>query len=151
MKLAHARAFSICLFVWWACLLWLWPRAVRAETLSVELRLYDWASVGYAAGLGLLGGALALIVALASDRRVVMQVLSEGGRNAIISPIAGAGAYMALKACAALGWFTVSTEPRFLVIVVAGYAGTAAIQWAGETASKVAGALRERLVNFTKG
>ena len=129
MKLYHAPALAVALPTWLLALLWLWPRAVMAESLSAEFKGYDWTSVLYASALGLLGGALALIVALATDRRVVHEVLVESGRNAMVSPIAGAAAYLGLKAAAAMGWFTISTEPRFLVIVASGFAGIAFFQW----------------------
>lgn len=145
--LAHERAVLIAAPLWSICLLWLWPRAARAEALSAEIWRYDWASMGYACLLGLMGGALSLIVALATDRRVVVEVLREGTRNAIVSPIAGAGAYAGLKTLAALGWFTASTEPRFLVIVAAGYAGIASIEWARAVGGKLAAAAGEWLVN----
>lgn len=143
MKFAHARALLVALPSWLMAALWLWPRWVRAQALSNEVRLYDWTSLGFAAALGLLGGFLALLVALATDRRVVVDVLAEGSRNALVSPIAGAAAYAMLKAAAALSWFTLPTEPRFLVIVGAGWAGIAFFQWARETAAKGAKALAE--------
>lgn len=146
MKVANARAVLTAALLWLAGLAWLWPRAVRAESLSDEARLYDWASLLYAGGLGLAGGLLALIVALATERRVVREVAAEGARNAIVSPIAGAGSYMVLKAFASLGWFTVSTEPRFLLIVIAGYAGIAAVQWARGIVGEAAGEVRDRIL-----
>lgn len=146
MKIAHARAVSIAFTIWMVCLLWLWPRAVRASTLSSEFKLYDWESLGYAAALGSLGGFLALIYALATDRRVVVTVLGESLRNGIVSPIAGATAFLGIRAAAAMGWFELSTEPRFLVIVGAGFAGIAFIQWARDLAGKGAAALGSWLV-----
>lgn len=146
MKLAHARALVIAVPSWCYAVLWLWPRAAQADALATEFWQYDWLSLVYAAGMGLLGGFLALIYALATDRRVVLEVLKEGGRNALVSPIAGAGAYLFLKACAALGWFTVPTDPKFFCIVTAGWAGTAAIEWAGVTLKKAMGELGDWLV-----
>lgn len=132
MKAPRLRPMPIAVLLpgWLACASWLWPLAAHAATLGDELRVYDWPSLGYAGALGLLGGTLALIVALATERRVVLEIVLEGVRNAIVSPIAGAGCYALVKSAAALGWFTLSTEPRFLLIVAAGYAGIAAIDWA---------------------
>lgn len=146
MKIVHTQAVAVAVPSWCLAFIWLWPRAARAEVLSAEFRLYDWTSLLYAGALGLLGGALALIVALATDRRVVMQVLAESGRNALVSPIAGAAAYLLLKAAAAQGYFTVTTEPRFLLIVGCGWAGIAFFQWLRESAGKGAAALAGWLV-----
>lgn len=145
--LARIRALAVAVPAWCWALLWLWPRAARADALSREFRLYDWGSLGYAAALGLLGGALALIVALATDRRVVREVLAEGARNALVSPIAGAAAYLMLKAAAAEGWLTLATEPRFLLIVGAGWAGIAFFAWLRESAGRAAAALAEWVIN----
>lgn len=134
--IAHARALLFAFPTWCIALLWLWPRAVQAEALAKEVRGYDWPSLGYAAALGLLGGCLALIYALATDRRVVVEVLKEAGRNALVSPLAGLVAYMLLKALAALDWLTLSTEPRFVVIVGAGWAAIAFIEWVRAMAAK---------------
>ncbi|HEY8359262.1 MAG TPA: hypothetical protein VIL30_17575 [Ramlibacter sp.] len=146
LKLAHARAVGLAFLTWCSGFLWLWPRAVRAATLEAEFRVYDWTSMFYAGCLGLLGGMLALIVALASDKRVVMEVVKESGRNALVSPIAGAGAYLLLKTIASLGWLTLSTEPRFLIIVGSGWAGIAFFQLVREGAGKLAVALASWLV-----
>lgn len=147
---AHARAVLVALPLWAFAFLWLWPRAVRAESLSAEFRLYDWTSLLYAGALGLLGGCLALIVALATDRRVVLQVLAEGARNAMVSPIAGAAAYLLLKAAAAQGLFSVSTEPRFLLIVGSGWAGIAFFAWLREMAGRGATGLAEWVIHRGK-
>lgn len=128
-SLAHARAVLVAVPVWTFLFAWLWPRAVRAEALSAEIFLFDWKSLGYACALGLLGGVLSLIVALATDRRVVTEVIKESARNALVSPIAGAAMYAFLKWAGAADWFTLTTEPRFGLIVAAGYAGIAAILW----------------------
>lgn len=143
MKLAHARETAAAVLTWCAALMWLWPRAALADAaLSAEFRLYDWWSLLYAACLGLLGGSLALIVALATDRRVVFEVFKESGRNAVVSPIAGAAAYLGLKALAAFGWLPVlSTEPRFLVIVGCGWAGIAFFGWVRAAAGQGAATL----------
>lgn len=150
LKLAHARALAVALPTWAWAIAWAWPHAVRAATLSSDVRLYDWTSLGWAALLGLLGGFLALIVALATDRRVVTEVLSESLRNALVSPIAGAVCYLGVQAAAAQFKFALSSEPRFLVIVAAGWAGIAFIQWARETFGASAGVLRDWLIERLK-
>jgi hypothetical protein len=149
MKIAHARAVLVALPVWFYSLVWLWPRAARAESrLSPQFWTFDWASLGYACMLGLLGGGLALIVALASDRRVVVEVLKESARNAMVSPIAGAAAYLVLKGAAAMNWFVLSTEPRFLVIVASGWAGIAFFQWVLNLVGAGAGQVRDGLIDL---
>lgn len=134
---------SVC-WVWTA--LWLWPLAVSAGTLSADVNVYDWTSLGYAGALGLLGGVLALIVALATDRRVVREVLGEGVRNAIVSPIAGGVAYLLLESAAAAGWYTAPAMVRFACLVGAGWAGSAFFVWLRAGVARLAAALADRLV-----
>lgn len=146
MNIAHRPTVTGLATAWCFAVLWLWPRAVRAGTLSSDMKAYDWASLGYACALGLLGGVLALIVALATDRRVVTQVLGEGVRNALVSPIAGAVAYLALEAVTALQWWQAPTVARFLLIVGAGWAGIAFFEWVRSLASRGAVRVGEWLV-----
>jgi hypothetical protein len=126
----HAKAVVWLFATWCISLAWLWPHAVQAGTLSADLRVYDWHSLGYAAALGLLGGLLALIVALATDHRVLMEVLTESLRNALVSPIAGAAAYLLLESMNGMGWIMLPSVGRFLVIMGSGWAGIAFFVWA---------------------
>jgi len=146
MKIQHSTSVSMLSSAWAVAALWLWPRAVAAQTLSQDFGHYDWVSLAYAAALGLMGGMLALIVALATDRRVVLQVLGEGLRNALVSPIAGMAAYLMVDAVVSAGWATVPAGGRFLAIVGSGWAGIAFFAWARETAGKAATALGDWLV-----
>jgi len=146
MKIQHSASVSVLSSAWAVVALWLWPRAVQAGPLSGDFGVYDWTSLAYAALLGLMGGALALIVALATDRRVVLQVLGEGLRNALVSPIAGMAAYLMADAVSGMGWVTLPSGGRFLVIVGSGWAGIAFFAWARETAGKAASALGDWLV-----
>lgn len=149
--LAHARALLVALPLWVFLVAWLWPRAARAEALAAEFWLFDWKSLGYAAMLGLAGGFLNLIYALATDRRVVTQILLESGRNGMVSPIAGAGAYLGLKLATWAGGVHLPTEPRFLVIIAAGYAGIAVIEWTKGLARAGAPRMRDGLIDFAVG
>jgi hypothetical protein len=148
--IAHFRTVSALSFAWTFALFWVFPRAVQAGTLSSDITVYDWISLAYACALGLLGGCLSLIVALASDRRVVGEVLLEGGRNALVSPIAGAAAYLMVDAAASMGWVGLSPVTRFLVIVGAGWAGVAFFVWARDLAGKAATTFAEWVINRGK-
>lgn len=150
MKLAHARAVAVALPTWLFAAAWIWPHVAQAAPLSADVKGYDWVSLGWACLLGLLGGSLALIVALATDRRVVTEVITEGARNALVSPIAGAAGYALMQAAAAQGLFTLSVEPRFLVIVGFGYAGIAAINWLRATCGEGAAAFGQWLIERFK-
>lgn len=150
MKFAHAPLLSALVPAWVSALLWVVPHAAKADTLSVEFHRYDWLSLLYAGALGLLGGGLALIVALASDKRVVREVWSESWRNALVSPIAGAAMFLCLKALAGLGWLSLTVEPRFALIVGAGWAGIAFFAWGREFAGKAAAAFSEWAINRGK-
>jgi hypothetical protein len=147
MKLAHARAVAVLSLAWVGAALWLVPLAAQAQALSDEVAGYDWTSLGWGAVLGLLGGLLQLIVALASDRRILLQVLLEAGRNTLVSPIAGAAMYLGIKTLTAMHWLAVDTEARFLLIVAAGWAGVEFFRWAKGLAKKVAGEIGAWLVS----
>jgi hypothetical protein len=148
MKFAHTRALALALPAWTFAVAWVWPRAARAEALSSEVHTYDWTSVAYAGGLGLLGGGLALMVALATDKRVVTEVFRESARNAFVSPLGGILAFPCLKAGTALDLFSLTTEPRFLVIVASGYAGIALIEWVRSLFTAGAPRVRDGLIEW---
>ena len=147
MTFAHARLLLVAIPAWCWALLWLVPRAAQADALSAEFRAYDWTSLLYAGALGLLGGALALIVALASDRRVVREVWGESWRNTLVSPIGGVAMYLVLKGLVGLGWVVLSTEPRFALIVGAGWAGIELFVWGRGVAGRAAAAFAEWAIN----
>lgn len=121
----HSKSVVSLSITWCWAVVWMWPYAVNAGTLTGDLRAYDYTSLGWAAALGLLGGVLALIVALATDHRVVSQVLAESFRNALVSPIAGAAAFLALEGMVSMGWFFLPPVGRFLILIASGWAGTA--------------------------
>lgn len=147
MTIAHRPTVTALTGAWAVVALWLWPRAVRAGTLAGEVKAFDWPSLGYACALGLLGGVLALIVALATDGRVVKEVLGESLRNAMVSPIGGALAYLMLESLASMSErYHFSTVTRFLVIVGAGYAGIAFFTWVRGVAARGAAGFGEWLV-----
>lgn len=150
MRFFHGPLLAALIPAWVAALLALHSQAVRADPLSTEFRAYDWWSLMYAAALGLLGGALAMIVALASDRRAVREVWAESWRNALVSPIGGLAMYLGLRGLAGAGWLTLTVEPRFALIVGAGWAGIAFFAWGRDTAGKGAAALAGWLVNRGK-
>lgn len=145
--LAHGRSMLVAALCWLQGLLWLWPRVVEASTLASDVKGYDWMSLAYAGGLGLLGGGLALIVALATDRRVVLGVLGEGLRNAMVSPIAGAMAYVGLEAIVAWRWVDpLAPAVRFLGIVGSGWAAIPFIEWVRGLAQRFVGFVGDWLV-----
>jgi hypothetical protein len=135
-NIEHRKAVIWLFGAWCWAVVWMWPHAVRAGTLSADIKGYDWISLAWSAGLGLLGGVLALIVALATDHRVLLEVFKESLRNALVSPIAGAGAFLLLEFLNALGWIALPSVGRFLVIVGCGWAGIAFFVWAKGMAAK---------------
>lgn len=115
-----------------------------AIPLHNEILSYDWISLGDAAGLGLVGGAVALVVALATDKRVVGEVVREGIRNVIVAPLAGVGAYLLIESAVSLDW--VSDLPpvtRFVIIAAAGWAGIGFFVWLRGLAAQAAVAVAE--------
>jgi hypothetical protein len=146
VSIEHPRAVSALSACWAFAASWLMPRAALAASLRIDVHVYDWTSLGYAAALGLLGGLLALIVSLATDTRVVSQVLKEGGRNALVSPIAGMAAYLLVEAAFDANLFAVPPVGRFLVIVGSGWAGIAFFVWLRGSALKAAQALAEWVI-----
>ena len=138
MKIAHARLVFWLLLLWAGAVLALWPLAVRAGTLSDDAKLYDWLSLSFAGGFGILGGVLALIVALATDDRVVSHILREGLRNIIVSPIGGAVAYLLIEWSTSLAGFNLSPVGRFVVIGGSGWAGVAFFVWVRDGAKRMA-------------
>lgn len=147
MKIAHAKWVCGLTLMWFGLVLALWPAAVKAGTLSADIKLYDWLSLSYAAAFGVLGGVLALIVALATDTRVVTHVLLEGVRNIIVSPIGGAAAYLLIQAAVDMTGLDLSPVGRFIVIGGSGWAGVAFFGWARDVAGKGATALAQWIIS----
>ena len=142
----HAKAVAWLFGFWCLAVVWLWPHAVMAGTLSADVKVYDWWSLLLAAAIGVLGGILALIVALATDHRALLEVTKEGLRNITVSPFGGMVAYLVLEAVSSLGWVVLPAVLRFLVIGACGYAGIAFFVWAKVMAGRVAGAFGDWLI-----
>ena len=105
-------------------LLWLWCFAGltwAANTFAQDVRGYDWESLLWGAAAGLLGGALRTILTLATDSRVVLDILRESWKDAIVALIGGGVAYALVQAAASLHLFEVSRDLRMLIIVGFGW------------------------------
>lgn len=120
MKIAHTSLVSILSIVWLVMAAILWPLSAYAASLSADVKVYDWLSLLAACGIGMLGGLGALIVALASDEKVVLHVTRDSLRNMIVSPIAGAAVYLLIEAMEDLN---LTPGKRFFAIGFAGWAG----------------------------
>lgn len=150
IKFAHARAVAFLLPMWVFAVAWLVPRMAEATTLSYDqgARAFNWLALGLASATGLWGGVLMLILALAMDRRVVSQVLMEGLRNAVASPITGMGAYFILEALRTLKWFDASFEVSFGVITIAGMSAVWLVGFVQGTATEAAPKVRAGLIDW---
>lgn len=146
MRIAHIKEVLALSIAWASTILWLWPGAAYARPLSSDMGSYDWTSLGYAAGLGFMGGILALIVSLAMDRRIVIEVVSEGLRNALVSPIAGMSAYLIFEAMTGLDWITAPSGVRFLMIVGSGWAGIAFFIWVRGISAQLANSFAQWII-----
>lgn len=148
-KPAHARALALLLPLWLWAMAWLAPRMAWAATVASYdqgARDYNWLALGLAAGTGLWGGVLMLILALAMDTRVVTEVFKEGLRNAIVSPITGMAAYGVLEAIRAATGRAAAFELSFLLITLAGMGAIPLVGFFQGTARKGAPRVREGLI-----
>lgn len=151
LKLAHERAVALILPLWLLGLAWLTPRmAIAATVASYDqgARAYNWLALGLAAGTGLWGGVLMLILALSMDQRVVTQVLREGLRNAVASPITGMFGYGLLEGSRVMGWYSPTFEVSFLVITLFGMAGVKLVAFAQSIARAGAPKVRDGLIDM---
>lgn len=121
-----------------------------ARTLREDLLQYDWISLGDAAGIGVAGGVMALVVSLATDKRIVKDILLESVRNLVVSPIGGAGAYLAMDAMSTSGWVDFPTVLRFLIIAIAGWAGVALFVWAKSLVTSLSVVVAEWIIKRTQ-
>jgi len=150
LKIAHARAVALFATVWLWLLAWLAPRFAMAAALvpyDAGIRALNWPAIGLAALTGFAGGVAMLVLALATDQRVVREILAEGVRNAIASPITGLMAYGVLQAAAALGW-RAPFEVSFVVLLLAGMGAVPLVGFFQGTASAGAPRVREGLIEL---
>lgn len=120
----HRPTVGIGLAVW----LLMYSHLVHAATLAQSMDAYDWASMRWSLGLAVLGGFLRLLFTLATDTRIVWQVLRESWRNAILSLVAGLACFWAIEAAKSVG-MSVTEEVRFGAITLAGALGIDFINW----------------------
>lgn len=108
-------------------LLWLWSfsKLLYAATVplgpfSADVAGFDFESVMYAAGAGLLGGAGRTIYSLASDKVLVGSLWREGIKDGVIAIMGGIVAFVLVTYLANF-WPTIFTrEARMILIVCAG-------------------------------
>lgn len=98
-----------------------------AATFAQDVRAFDVESLVWAAAAGLMGGALRTILTLASDKREVYDILREARKDAVVSLIAGLGAYLVVLGVNSMmtTYFDITAVPRdlrILIIVGAGWA-----------------------------
>lgn len=135
------------LMVCWAtALAALVPRVAHAMTFYDGLAAYDIRSLGVAAGVALLGGALRTIFTLATDTRVVWEQVRESWRDAVISLLAGGAVYVVMEAARA--WFSIKLpwEVAFALLLVAGVARIRTFNWLTNVGGRLADNAADRLV-----
>lgn len=150
LKLAHARAIGFFMPAWLFMVVWLVPRAAEAATLvdyDQGIRALNWGSIGLAALTGFAGGFGMLVLALATDTRVVREVLKEGLLNALASPIMGLLMYATLQAVRSFGW-SVPFELSFISVLAAGMAAVPLWRFLQSTATAGAPAARNGLIDL---
>ena len=105
-------------------LLWLGCYAgltYAANTFAQDALSYDWASLMFAAFAGLLGGFLRTILTLAGEKRVVLDILRESWKDALVALVGGGLVYLAIQGVASMGWINVPRDMRILLVVGAGF------------------------------
>lgn len=149
LKFAHGRVLSILTPLWLLWVVWLFPRLSYAGSLDYDqgIRDLNWSAIGLAALTGFAGGFGMLILALATDKRVVRAVMREGLRNALASPIMGLLAYGVLQAVSSFGW-RIPFEVSFVAVLVAGMAAVSLWAFITSTASAGAPAARNGLIDL---
>lgn len=119
-------------------LLALWALTVsqiaRASTLGESMAQFDWASVGWAALIGVTGGALRTIVALAS-MDIVPNVWRRALLDAVISVVAGVAAYWVVEMLRSFN-LPITPEARFAAVMVAGVVRTRTFTWMDEASRR---------------
>jgi len=95
--------------------------AAAGMTTAQELMQYDWQSFFMAALAGLLGGFLRTILTLASEKRVVLDILRESWKDCLVAVVGGGIVYLILQALSSLNYFVIPRDVRILLIVGAGF------------------------------
>lgn len=107
--------------VWVICYSWL----VRAHatgliSLSQEARTYDYESLAWAAGFGLMGGVLGTIVSLMSPHVILLNFWRTLARDVVLALIGGAVVYVLVQWLATVMPTVFGKEIRMIAILLAG-------------------------------
>lgn len=114
-----------------------------AANFGQDMVAYDYRSLAWAAGVALLGGVFRTIISLATDARPVFSLLRESWKQAIVSLLAGGGAYIAVEALRSVS-VGITSEVRFAVILSAGVWRMSFFTWAQASVREVADAWKDR-------
>jgi hypothetical protein len=110
------RVTNCLLFIWLCCYTGL---SYAAGSLYDDAKSYDWGSLWVAACAGMLGGFLQTILTLSSDKRIVLDIIKDAGKDLVVALIGGLAVYLCIQA--ASGFVTIPRDVRILLIVGAGF------------------------------
>lgn len=114
----HAKLVNRLIPIWFLCYAGL---SWAASSFAQDVRGYDWESLLWSGAAGLLGGAFRTILTLAGDGRVVLDILKESWKDAIVALIAGLAAYVVIQGVNSTHYFDIPRDLRMLIIVGAGW------------------------------
>lgn len=116
----HQRLVSYLAFAWLVC----YHKLIYAAPFSADVRSYDYESLLWAMAASLLGGAARTILTLASDKVVVLNLLKESRKDAVVALVGGAVVYVILQWLMTYVTF-VNSEFRMLALLATGFTRTA--------------------------
>lgn len=147
----HPKLVSVLTLVWLIVFTKLVYAASGLPPFSQDFLGFDFESMLYAAGAGLLGGAGRTIYSLASEKVLVGSLWREGTKDAILSLLCGVVAW-AIVTTAANFWPGLFTSwVRMLIIVWAGTLRGRLFNLLGDWISDGLSALKTRAINGVRG
>lgn len=123
----HAKAVRRLIPIWllaYACLAMAAP-----TTFAQEMRDFDIESFLWSGAAGLLGGGLRTIVSMAGDKRALLDIFKESGKDMLAALMAGMVCYLALLGLNSLmvtylGMVGIPRDLRMAALWFAGYSRT---------------------------
>lgn len=128
----HPRSVSFLIFLWLLSYTKLLYATAALRPFSEDFQGFDFESLLYAAGTGLLGGAGRTIYSLARDQVLVGSLWREGTKDGIIAIFGGVVTF-AIVTYLARFWPAVFTgDARMILVVLAGASRGKWANWIGD-------------------
>lgn len=113
----HQRLVNALALTWMICA----TRVAVAASYAADIKSYDYESLLWALAAALLGGAARTILTLASDKIVVLDLMREARKDAIVAMIGGGICYLIVQFGMTVMPQFINSEFRMLALLATGF------------------------------